>query len=59
MEQLKAGEIVRLKSGGPEMTIEEISRWHESSKDQAKCTWFNGGKIESKIFELTSLEKIK
>ncbi len=59
MEELKTGDVVKLKSGGPEMTIEKIARWFESPVDQAKCTWFNGDKIESKNFELTSLVKTK
>lgn len=31
---LKVGDVVRLKSGGPQMTIGSIV------KDQVKCSWF-------------------
>ncbi len=35
MEELKKGDIVQLKSGGPKMTIYDIIR------DAVSCTWFN------------------
>jgi uncharacterized protein YodC (DUF2158 family) len=59
MEQFKIGDVVLLKSGGPEMTIEEIGRWQESQVDQAKCSWFDENKKKSGIFVLESLEKPK
>lgn len=36
---LKVGDVVQLKSGGPDMTITQISQWKNSSV-QAHCKWF-------------------
>ena len=47
-EELRVGDIVRLKSGGPEMTIEYIGKF--AIKDGAKCVWFDGKKRHEDIF---------
>ena len=40
-ETLKVGDTVRLKSGGPVMTITSIGRMYETSPTiYAWCTWF-------------------
>ena len=37
----KIGDIVRLKSGGPDMTVTSVGQRHEeSSQISAWCTWF-------------------
>lgn len=50
-ESLKPGDLVRLKSGGPVMTIDEINF------TGAICKWFDGKKAEAKTFQVASLEK--
>lgn len=58
---LKVGDVVILKSGGPRMTIQEIANYGFGTTDdgtkQAKCTWFDKDhkKFED-LFELETLE---
>jgi uncharacterized protein YodC (DUF2158 family) len=40
MADIKAGDIVKLKSGGPTMTVEKIDMWNGALR--ARCSWFNG-----------------
>ncbi len=37
------GACVRLKSGGPEMVIEDIRDVHGIGRDYAVCVWFDDG----------------
>ncbi len=54
MSEITAGSVVRLKSGGPKMTVEEVKPW--SGKVLAYCNWFEGSESKSNSFPLTSLE---
>lgn len=49
------GEIVKLKSGGPEMTVRNLI--DDKSKNYA-CQWFAGKKLESGVFPFESLELV-
>ena len=51
---LKIGDVVRLKSGGPEMTVAHIGKY--AHKDGAMCVWFDGKKRVQEVFELETLE---
>lgn len=53
MGVLKPGDVVRLKSGGPKMTVDQL--------DGARiwCDWFEGSKKFSDSFPSTSLEEAK
>jgi uncharacterized protein YodC (DUF2158 family) len=53
-DEFKPGDTVRLKSGGPLMTIQEIDE-----KGFATCDWFTKGKREQGVFPTTSLQKRK
>ena len=55
----KVGDVVRLKSGSPLMTIQEIGKYNYSDEDSAKCSWFDGKKRYSDIFELETLNKVE
>lgn len=59
MADFVKGDTVRLKSGGPIMTIETIDAksMGSSEKDHAWCQWFEKNKLETGVFPLTSLEK--
>ena len=47
------GDIVKLKSGGPEMTVQTVP---DSSGQYYNCQWFAGKKLESGRFPANSLE---
>ncbi len=54
--EFKDGDVVRLKSGGPEMTIEGIDKYGTgATRDNAKCVWFEGKNLKSAVFELHTL----
>jgi len=47
---IKLGDVVKLKSGGPKMTVREITN------NRAYCDWFDGTNSKKDNFPLTSLE---
>lgn len=51
---IKTGDIVQLKSGGPKMTVGKIGPWNGVMR--AWCEWFNGDKNQSSPFPLSSLK---
>jgi uncharacterized protein YodC (DUF2158 family) len=52
----KEGDTVRLKSGGPQMTIQAIAKHgFGATTENAKCVWFDGKKRCETIFELSTL----
>lgn len=61
MSDFKPGDVVRLKSGGPKMTINNIGKYNYADYDSAACDWFVQDKApwkkESGVFPLHSLEK--
>ncbi|MBQ4773474.1 DUF2158 domain-containing protein [Pectobacterium versatile] len=48
---LKVGDLVVLKSGGPEMTVKAIYL------DEVLCQWFAGKKLENGRFAQNSLTR--
>jgi len=57
MDELKAGDVVQLKSGGPEMTIQGIGKYgFGATHDTANCVWFEGKKRMEALFELATLK---
>jgi uncharacterized protein YodC (DUF2158 family) len=57
MADLKVGDVVQLKSGGPNMTIDKIAVF-TSKQLQARCVWFDEkNKQMTHVFELEVLEK--
>jgi len=49
MNELSEGQIVQLKSGGPNMTIKSMDG------PNAVCMWFSGEKFNERSFPSTSL----
>ncbi|MBY6206902.1 MULTISPECIES: YodC family protein [Halomonas] len=50
------GDIVKLKSGGPEMTVRNLPR---EGGVVYTCQWFAGKKLEQGQFPEDSLEKVE
>lgn len=48
---LKTGDIVRLKSGGPAMTVDKVNN------SKISCVWFNEEHLKSAIFRKDTLER--
>ncbi len=48
------GDIVRLKSGGPNMTIDSINRENQ----YVSCKWFEGSELQQSSFKQSSLIKV-
>jgi uncharacterized protein YodC (DUF2158 family) len=52
---IKVGDTVRLKSGGPRMTVARVEEWNGAMR--AWCQWFGAGdKKEADYFPVTSLQ---
>jgi uncharacterized protein YodC (DUF2158 family) len=60
-QQFKAGDVVTLKSGGPDMTVQEIVDLghHNKRGVHYRCQWFADKKLDSAIFPEESLETPK
>jgi uncharacterized protein YodC (DUF2158 family) len=57
MEELKIGDVVRLKSGGPLMTVMTVGELRISGVIEARCIWFAGTKQFDNWFRLEVLEQ--
>jgi uncharacterized protein YodC (DUF2158 family) len=54
-QKFKTGDIVQLKSGGPQMTVKEAPR--EPLGGEIICQWFGGKELEQGWFPPDSLKK--
>lgn len=53
MTEFKVGDVVRLKSGGPSMTVVGFQKTHPS---MASCVWFlSGEELYKEFFTVESL----
>ena len=56
-QQFKAGDTVKLKSGGPVMTVVEYGSFTMGSVDGYKCRWFDEkNKLTEGVFSEDELE---
>lgn len=56
----EVGTIVKLKSGGPDMTVKQaILNMSSRPTGSYKCQWFAGKKLEDGIFPGESLDLVK
>lgn len=54
------GDIVKLKSSGPNMTITKLNDYINIKDEQvvnAECTWFDGNELKKGYFNLKSIIK--
>jgi uncharacterized protein YodC (DUF2158 family) len=49
---IEVGNVVRLNSGGPSMTVEEVL-----DDGQVKCVWFDKTRERTRTFNVTMLQK--
>lgn len=56
MSDFKKGDTVRLKSGGPLMTIQKLDKFGAESIDGAVCVWFEGSKANHDTFDVAVLK---
>lgn len=58
MSDLQKGDVVRLKSGGPLMTIQGLGQY-TGMEDGVYCVWFDGTKQHSEVFDRAVLVKVE
>lgn len=62
-DEIKAGSIVQLKSGGPKMTVSQVGEPAMGGEISAWCDWFVQDKAPFKkdkgVFPITSLKVLE
>ena len=57
MADFKKGDTVRLKSGGPLMTVLDLGNYGPAGpNDGVKCVWFDGPRREEDVFDSAVLK---
>ncbi|ARP68127.1 MULTISPECIES: YodC family protein [Mesorhizobium] len=61
MSEFAAGDVVQLKSGGPQMTVEQVGKTSMTDEDGVWCVWFEkiGNKqvVQRETFPPVALKK--
>jgi len=57
VKEIKAGQIVQLKSGGPKMTVESLFN-DVHGKRCVKCVWFSQNSLTRDVFQIEALQLI-
>lgn len=60
VSDLKKGDVVKLRSGGPNMTVQGLDDYTMSCgiEDGVNCVWFEGNKQHSEVFDRAVLVKV-
>ena len=53
------GTVVKLKSGGPKMTVSDVDLYHMGTRALVKTQWFHNDEPKSEMFPYQSLEIIE
>lgn len=62
MEEIKPGDVVQLKSGGPTMTVVGFDLGmpgQPPDKSNVRCVWFVQDTKKSDLFPVVSLKKVE
>ena len=54
-QDFQLGDLVKLASGGPVMTVDEIME--QNGHRMAKCIWFGEGQFHTQAFNVETLVK--
>lgn len=55
--EIKEGDIVNLKSGGPYMTVKSINESSDNEgNDYADCCWFDQATLKESTFKISNLK---
>ncbi|WMT71135.1 DUF2158 domain-containing protein [Bradyrhizobium sp. Ash2021] len=57
-DEIKAGDVVQLKSGGPKMSVQKMGTYPGIGQG-ANCVWFDGSKESMKVFAIAVLKKVE
>ncbi len=58
--EIKKGDTVRLKSGGPMMTVQDIGDYSSSGgEEDVVCVWFDGNKPMNEVFHQSVLKIVE
>lgn len=52
---IQIGDVVQLKGGGPQMTVESL----QSATGKLKCVWFDESKRMVGVFDPATLKKLR
>jgi uncharacterized protein YodC (DUF2158 family) len=58
-ETFASGDTVKLKSGGPVMTVEKTGISARTKQPAVWCAWFDGQKLARDMFAQGAIEKTK
>ena len=56
-ENFQVGDSVQLKSGGREMTVDELPRG--PNQPEIRCSWFDKGERKSELFSPGTLKRFE
>jgi uncharacterized protein YodC (DUF2158 family) len=56
MARFQPGQLVRLKSGGPPMTVKQWFPAPGRDGGEYRCQWFSGAKLSDGLFSEESIE---
>jgi len=58
-DEIKAGDLVELKSGGPKMTVNWVGVEEQNGPITARCSWFVKDQEKRGSFPVTSLQRVQ